>query len=118
VPLQGWPGRASHTLRFTPPQTRRTVLLYARGADGWKNIHYTEDGSALVFSMEGETMTLCVVESMRHWLAAACTGIAAVLLLLLFLLVRRRRRQMGKGMIPVELVKKIKNRQAKKTVSG
>lgn len=118
VTLQGADGAGSHTVRFTPPETRRTILLYAKNGDDWKNIHYTEDGSVLVFSMEGETMTLCVVESMRHWLAAACIGIAAVLLLLLFLLVRRRRRQMGKGMIPVELVKKIKNRQAKKTISG
>ena len=104
-----------HTLRFTPPDTRQTILLYARDGDGWKNIDYTQDGSALVFSMEGETMTLCVVESMRHYLVIACASLAAILLLAMVILLKKRRRRRGKGAFSPRLLKKIKEAQKKKT---
>ncbi len=118
VTLRGADGADSHTIRFTPPETRRTVLLYAKNGDGWKNISYTKDGSALVFSMEGETMTLCVVESMRHLLVIVCAAAAVVLLLLLFWLLRRKRRSQGKDLLPAELLKKWKKMHGHKSISG
>ncbi len=85
----------SYTVRFLPPETGKRVVLYAMTDGGKQEIPYETDGSYLVFTMEGNQMTLGVGEaSFSGWIIFSIVFvILLVAAALVFFFVMRKRKK-------------------------
>lgn len=90
------PTGTADTLRYLPETEQKNVRVMVKGADGsWREVSHTQDGSYLVFAIEDDDESFCLIGSMKEsvsWLPII-GGAAVVVLLVVILLVHHRRKK-------------------------
>lgn len=71
-----------YILRLLLPETKRKVTVWEYKDGGWDKLDSTINGSYIVFSMNGESGTFCMVEDSFPWMISII--ISTILLMMLF----------------------------------
>ena len=92
------PTGTADTLRYLPETEQENVRVMVKGADGsWREVSHTQDGSYLVFAIEGGDESFCLIGSMKKSVSRlpiiGAGGAAVVVLLVVILLVHHRRKK-------------------------
>lgn len=92
------PTGTADTLRYLPETEQTNVRIMVKGADGsWREVSHTQDGSYLVFAIEGGDESFCLIGSMKKSVSRlpiiGAGGAAVVVLLVVILLVHHRRKK-------------------------
>ena len=95
------PTGTADTLRYLPETEQKNVRVMVKGADGsWREVSHTQDGSYLVFAIEDDDESFCLIGSMEKavsWEPAAIAGGAALIVLLAVILLLCRHRKKKKA---------------------
>lgn len=90
-------GQNSHTIHLRMPDSKKSYILYVDTGSGWAEKEATQDGSYLLFTASGNTLSAALRQKQNPMpLLLTCAAAAVVLLLVILLLVHRKKKKSRK----------------------